>query len=94
MNPNLLTQRAFFENVGVKLGRAVREAPEPFCASHDAEFKAHRFKQCQLGACDAALHSHTGCLPTVYQTGLTALFNSSLSFWPSAFAAVKSTNIF
>ena len=32
MNPNLLTQSAFFENVGVALGHAVPEAPEPFCA--------------------------------------------------------------
>ena len=27
----LLTQGTFFENVGVMLGRAVLEAPEPFC---------------------------------------------------------------
>ena len=28
----LLTQGAFFENVDVALGRAIPEAPEPFCA--------------------------------------------------------------
>jgi len=35
MNPNVLTQSVIFENVGVALGRAVLEAPEPFCAVLD-----------------------------------------------------------
>jgi hypothetical protein len=30
-----LTQSEFFENVGVSLGRAIPEAPEPFCAVLD-----------------------------------------------------------
>jgi hypothetical protein len=30
-DPNLLQQSVFFENVSVALGRAVLEAPEPFC---------------------------------------------------------------
>jgi hypothetical protein len=35
MNPNLLTESVFFENVGVALRRAILEAPEAFCAVLD-----------------------------------------------------------
>ena len=35
MNPDLLKRAVIFESVGVVLGRAVLEAPGPFCAVLD-----------------------------------------------------------